>query len=88
VVLIVQNNNTVAIFSAFQNFVDDTNAKSLFWSDGYRNDTWILGRVTIFILNLRTILEFKLASSAGISPDESGGGKKFGEIFFQNPFAG
>jgi hypothetical protein len=36
---------------------------------------------------------YKVASSAGISPEESGGGKKFGEtlsqkIFFQNPFVG
>jgi hypothetical protein len=26
-----------------------------------------------------------IASSAGISPDESGGGEKFGEIFFSKP---
>ena len=29
-----------------------------------------------------TFPQLSLASSAGISPDESGGGKKFGEKFF------
>jgi hypothetical protein len=43
----------------------------------------MMGRVTFFHYKTSLLIWNGLASSAGISPEESGGGKKFGKFFFK-----